>query len=42
MDALSAQEAESRFDAFERGELNAIHAKKVFEKLRRISANDRD
>jgi hypothetical protein len=27
MDALSAQEAESRFDAFEHGELNAIHAK---------------
>ncbi len=33
IDALWAQEAESRINAFERGELSAISAKEVFEKI---------
>ncbi len=33
IDALWAQEAESRIDAFERGEISATSAKKVFEKI---------
>ncbi len=33
IDDLWAQEAESRIDAFERGEIKAISAKKVFEKI---------
>ena len=32
-DALWAEEAESRIDAFERGEIAAIPAKDVFEKI---------
>jgi putative addiction module component (TIGR02574 family) len=32
-DALWAQEAESRIDAFERGEITVIPAKDVFEKI---------
>ena len=34
IDELWAQEVESRIDAYERGEITAIPAKKVFEKLR--------
>lgn len=33
IDELWAQEAESRIDAYERGEITAIPAKKVFEKI---------
>jgi putative addiction module component (TIGR02574 family) len=33
IDALWAQEAESRIDAFEQGEITAISAKDVFEKI---------
>lgn len=33
IDDLWAQEAESRIDAFERGEITAIPAKEVFEKI---------
>ncbi len=33
IDALWDQEAESRIDAFERGEITAIPAKEVFEKI---------
>lgn len=33
IDALWAQEAESRIDAYERGEISAIPAKEVFEKI---------
>lgn len=33
IDELWAQEAESRIDAFERGEIKAISAKEVFEKI---------
>jgi putative addiction module component (TIGR02574 family) len=33
IDALWAKEAENRIDAFERGEINSIHAKEVFEKI---------
>jgi len=33
IDELWAQEAESRIDAYERGELAAIPAKEVFEKI---------
>ena len=32
-DELWAQEAESRIDAFERGEIKAVSAKEVFEKI---------
>lgn len=35
IDALWAQEAENRIDAYERGEISAISAKKVFEKIER-------
>jgi putative addiction module component (TIGR02574 family) len=33
IDELWAQEAESRIDAYERGEITAIPAKEVFEKI---------
>jgi len=33
IDALWAKEAESRIDAFERGEIDTISAKEVFEKI---------
>ncbi len=33
IDALWAQEAESRIDAFERGEISATSAKKIFAKI---------
>jgi len=33
IDALWAQEAENRIDAFERGEIAAIPAKEVFEEI---------
>ena len=33
IDGLWAQEVESRIDAFERGEINATPAKKVFAKI---------
>ncbi len=33
IDTLWAKEAENRIDAFERGEITAIPAKKVFEKI---------
>jgi len=33
IDELWSQEAESRIDAYERGEITAIPAKKVFEKI---------
>lgn len=33
IDALWAKEAESRIDAFERGEISAIPAKEVFAKI---------
>ncbi|MBI4691311.1 MAG: addiction module protein [Nitrospirae bacterium] len=33
IDDLWAQEAESRIDAFDRGEISAIPAKEVFEKI---------
>ena len=33
IDALWAQEAESRIDAFERGEISAIPAKEVFAEI---------
>lgn len=33
IDALWAKEAESRIDAFERGEITSIPAKEVFEKI---------
>ncbi|MCL4456113.1 MAG: addiction module protein [Nitrospirae bacterium] len=33
IDELWAQEAESRIDAYERGEISAIPAKEVFEKI---------
>lgn len=33
IDSLWAQEAESRIDAFERGEITAIPGKKIFEKI---------
>lgn len=35
IDELWAQEAESRIDAYERGEISAIPAKEVFEKIER-------
>jgi len=35
IDALWAKEAESRIDAYERGEINAIPAKDVFNKIER-------
>lgn len=35
IDALWAQEAESRIDAYDRGEIKAISAKEVFEKIER-------
>ncbi len=36
IDELWAQEAESRIDAYERGEITAIPAKKVFEKIEKL------
>ena len=33
IDDLWAKEVESRIDAFERGEINAVPAKEVFEKI---------
>ncbi len=33
IDDLWAQEAESRIDAFERGEINAIPAKEIFDRI---------
>jgi putative addiction module component (TIGR02574 family) len=35
IDALWAKEAENRIDAFERGEMAAIPAKDVFEKIQK-------
>ena len=35
IDALWAQEAESRIDAFERGEISATPAKEVFAKIKK-------
>ncbi len=35
IDALWAQEAESRIDAYEQGKISAIPAKEVFEKIER-------
>jgi len=35
-DALWAQEAEARINAFEKGKLKAVSAKKVFKKIERI------
>lgn len=35
-DALWAKEAEARIDAFERGKLKAIAAKKVFQEIEKI------
>ncbi len=35
-DALWAKETEARIDAFERGKLKAISAKKVFQKIEKI------
>lgn len=35
IDELWAQEAESRIDAYERGEISAISASEVFEKVER-------
>ena len=34
IDKLWAQEAEDRLDAFERGEIKAVPAKEVFDKIR--------
>jgi putative addiction module component (TIGR02574 family) len=35
-DHLWAQEAESRIDAFEKGKLKAVSAKKVFQKIEKL------
>ena len=35
-DALWAQEAEARINAFEKGKLKAVSAKKVFKKIEKI------
>lgn len=39
-DALWAQEAESRIDAFERGDIAAIPAKNVFEEIEKQKNNE--
>ncbi|MCP5048483.1 MAG: addiction module protein [bacterium] len=36
IDEIWAKEAENRIDAYERGEINAISAKEVFEKIDRM------
>ena len=36
LDYLWAQEAEARIDAFEKGKLKAVSAKKVFQKIEKI------
>lgn len=38
IDELWAQEAENRIDAYERGEITAIPAKEVFEKIEKRKA----
>lgn len=40
IDELWAQEAESRIDAYERGEITAIPAKEVFEKIEKQNIDE--
>jgi putative addiction module component (TIGR02574 family) len=40
MDALWAQEAENRIDAFERGNIEAIPAKNIFEEIEKQKNNE--